>query len=251
MTSHSKSQPILTAINDGLQNTTAASDLATAANDMVNQMDGRDGTDFWHWKTGYVVQTDPFLYDSEEAYLKDALKEIYNSSLVVLDGDAIIIADSTGISLNGLEDFGYGFGGVAWSPPDSDDTIFGARVNHTPSQIGTADPVETFYNLAIHELAHTFSDQKAFFDHEDGKYWFDVGNLTSSFVSPLATAYTYTVDGESDTDWGGGSDVPDSFDCGPENHAGSEWCGDVKDPCRHDTTMSDCIKNEIDQATPL
>ena len=257
-----KLQRILSVVQGEISGSNALSDLEQAVGDMTSQLnqDPNIDTEFATYSPSpNVVSTKPADFSSEETYLENVLEELDGAG-VILDGDLVIIADS-GAFGDGIGDqFGYGYGGATWSPSGSDATYTGSRVLHTPSQIGVGDPVETFYNLAIHEVAHGLSSNgDADKDHEDGEYQITGGpdgQTVSLDVSPLATAYTYVneVGGilgpNVDTDWQGGSDVPESF-CNFDNFIGEEWCGGEADPCRHTTEMSSCIKSKIDDGTPL
>jgi len=204
-------------------------------------------TTFYTLHLSYEVSTQPKNYSSEEAYVKEALEELYNAGKL-LDGDSVIIADSAATGGN-FNVFGYGSGNWTWSPSGSNEQFTGARVLHTPSQFGVDDPVETFYNLAIHEVAHGFTGV----DHSLGGYStsYDNGDIVAEDVSPLATAYTYTNGDVVDTDYAGRSTPPNSFCDNVSNYYADKWCGGSANPCRHTTQMTDCTKNEIDSNTPL
>lgn len=230
------SQWLCTTIRDEMSNTSARSDVQTGTTHMRDQLnhDSNVSTTFEQYDSSYDVTVDT---SDEIQYIKDALQELYNNGETV-DGDAWIIVD-------GADTWGYGRGGVKYTTDDGAQTLWGARVFHTPSQLSANDPVQTFYNLTIHELAHCF---KA--DHEDGSYD-DRDTNNARNATPMATAYTYDDDDSVDTCWEGGGTIPSTFDCGPDNRKVESWCGNCGDTCVHQVGMTSCTRSTIDSFSPL
>lgn len=239
-------QVICSAVQSAISDSKAESHLHTAIDDMVNQLDNEANGAFVHYKSNVTVDTHPTDdFSNERDYIEACLEEIDEKG-ELWDGDAWIIADGYDKRPN---KFGYGYGNVSYHNSDGEMAV-GARVLHTPSQWVVVDPIETFYNLAIHEAAHNLGA-----DHEHGIYQSSDDLIRD--VSPMATSYTYEYDDigdEFDTCWAGGSTPPSSFCKGVPNHAADGYCGGstgCKDECRHSTKMSDCTISVIESNYPI
>lgn len=232
-------QYLCTAINDNLGNTTAAADISEGTEHMREQLNNVSSvsTSFGQFDSNHQV-TEPTEGD-EIQYVKDCLQELYEAGQTI-DGDAWIIADGADFDL-----WGYGRAIGRYVTDDGQQELWGARVIHTPSQLAVPDPIDTFYNLTIHELSHLFT-----VDHIDGSY--SRKDNLARLASPMATAYTYDNDDEPDSCYEGSATPPDNFNCGPENRIQENWCdAGCADACRHQVGMTDCTLDIIDNNAPL
>lgn len=238
----SGNQVICGVIHENVSNTNAESDIKDAVQEMRWQLnnDPKVDTTFYDWFPDYEVKIDATFVNSEVSYVEGVLWELWDEGYAA-PGDVWIIVD--GADLDG---FGYGQGNVSISTQSG--KIHGARVLHTPSQWIYGDPYETFINLAIHEIGHTFE-----VDHWEGSFALDEYGI-SSHVSPMATAYAYL--GNATNDWSDvdtcspGFDTPPNAFCDIQNQRGSQWCSGCQHSCRHDEHMSLCTKNTIDVHSP-
>lgn len=224
--------------------TNAVDHTLTALRDMEEQLESATSTSFYTYSVTEELDTDWHDYDDsssdEISYIEACLEELYNKGKTA-DGDAWIIPD-------GVEYWGYGRGHVSWTSPDGSQTLWGARVIHTPSQSLVSDPIETYYNLVIHEMGHNLGAS-----HEHGDYDDSSGQIAD--VTPMATVYAYGKDDHNDTCWensGGKSDAPDDF-CWESNKTDDYLCDHFtcEDTCRHTTSMAYCAKSNIEDNTPL
>lgn len=233
-------QYICGVIHQGVDGSGAQNDMEFALNDMEDQMDNYvdDSLAYsTYFPGGYQIQTDGGIPGLDESgYIEDALQELHDANFTQ-DGDTWLIVDD-------FETYGYGRGGVMYEPEGSSQTLYGARALYTPEVLLASDPVETFYNFAIHEMGHNF-----YTDHGDGSYAEIFGDVAN--VTPMATAYTHAgVD--TDTCVSGSGVVPSNFCQDKENYRDDlGWCGNsCTDTCRHTKVMTTCTKNVIESNTP-
>lgn len=184
------------------------------------------------------VDTDAPLWFGEAVeghFVRECLRVLHREG-VADPGDAWVIVDT-------IRRFGYGSGRHSVEASDGG-RIHGARVFFTPSSPFLDDPLETFRNLAVHEMGHVLGA-----GHAHGSYDADGG--IASDVTPMATAYAGIDDGECDTTIPGSGDWPAEFCDGTENEEVGTWCGGAADGCRHDPRLTRCTVDAIADATPL
>lgn len=210
---------------------------------MASQLnaDPRVSTGFATWDSYETIS--PGGYTDEDSYVRACLEEIADAG-EASPGDCWLFVDS-------FWKFGYGGTYSGSYTLSSGGRIWGARVAYSPMHPLLEDPLETHWNLAIHEMAHLMGG-----NHNDGCF---AGSSDGIYdVTPMATAYVRDRSGDSDTTWDGSGTVPDRFDCSSENsypsqqnHSYSGYCGRPDDACRHTVTMSGSTIKDIESATPI
>ena len=120
------------------------------------------------------------------------------------------------------------------------------------------DPSDTTKSFIKHEIGHCFGNY-----HKHGLYATN-SNIDIYDISPMATGYTRTTGTNTgqqyhDTHWAGSGNTPgvdnnEQF-CGRlDNNKYNDFCGDVRNRCRHDyssNNLSVCAVNNFESNAPL
>lgn len=225
-------------VHNGKSSTNAQSQMDNALDSMRDQLNNNTNQEFSTVvPSSYNVTVDPgFLGEIE--FIERCLEELWNDNIAV-DGDVWVIAD-------GVSRFGYGHGGISWSPDGSSAEIRGGRALHTPSEISVGDHPDVFKNVLIQESGHCLDTW-----HKHGRFLTDINGVNFD-CSPMLTCYGQTESGNPDTCQEGGDTPPESWEmnCGG-NYVGSSWeggCGSYK---RHHITMTQCAMDQMANAAPF